>query len=82
MATPAAYEIPRLGVESELQLPSYTTATATSNLSTTWDLCCSVWQHWILNPLSEARDRTYTLMDTSWVLNPPSHNGSAFKNYS
>ena len=24
-----AYEVPRLGVESELQLPAYTTATAT-----------------------------------------------------
>ena len=35
-------EVPRLGVESELQLPAYTTATAT----------------WILNPLSKARNRT------------------------
>ena len=24
---------------------------------------------WILNPLSEARDRTCILMDTSWILN-------------
>ena len=27
-ATPLAYEVSRLGVESELQLPAYTTATA------------------------------------------------------
>ena len=26
----------------------------------------SLWQCWILNPLSEARDRTCILMDTSW----------------
>ena len=30
-------------------------------------------QHWILNPPSEARDRTNILMDTSWVHNPLSH---------
>ena len=24
-------------------------------------------QHWILNPLSKASDRTHALMDTSWV---------------
>jgi len=31
-AAPMAYEVPRLGVESELQLPAYTTATATRDL--------------------------------------------------
>ena len=30
-AAPAAYGVPRLGVESELQLPAYTTATTTSD---------------------------------------------------
>ena len=33
MATPTAYEVPKLGVESELQLSAYTTATATPDLS-------------------------------------------------
>ena len=28
------------------------------------DLHCSSWQQWILNPLSEARDRTYILIGT------------------
>ena len=47
-------EVPRLGVESGLQLPAYTTATATQNLSHAWDLHHSSQQCWNLNPLSEA----------------------------
>jgi len=31
-------EIPRLGVQLELQLPAYTTATATQDPSHVWDL--------------------------------------------
>ena len=37
-------------------------------------LCCNLWQHQILSPLSDARNQTCNLMDTSWVLNPPNHN--------
>ena len=29
------------------------------------DLCCSLWQYWILNPLSEARDWTRILTETT-----------------
>ena len=54
-------KVPRLGVELELQLPAYATATATQVLSCIFDLHRSLWQCWILSPLSEARDRT-----TSW----------------
>ena len=61
-------EVPRLGVESELQLPAYTTAIAMRDLSWICDLHYSSWQRWILNPLSEVRDRTLVLMDTSQVL--------------
>ena len=68
-------EVPSLGVESELQLPAYTTATATSDLSHLCKLSCTLWQHWILKPLSKARDQTHTLMGTSWSLNPLSHSG-------
>ena len=67
-------EVPRLAVELELQLPAYTTATAMPDLNHICDLCCSSWQCQILNPLSKARDQTCILMDTSWVLNPLSHN--------
>ena len=58
-------EIPRLGVELELQLPAYTIAT--------WDPSCilnlyhSSEQCHILQPLSKARNLTHILMDTSWI---------------
>ena len=54
--------VPGLGVELELQLPAY--ATATPDPSLICDLHCSLWQHWILNPLSEAKDRACILADT------------------
>ena len=61
-AAPVAYEVPRLGVELELQLWAYTTATATPDPSSVCDLHHSSGQRWILNPLSKARDRTRNLM--------------------
>ena len=57
-------EVPRLGVEFELQLLAYTTATATWDLSCVCDLHHSSWQGWILSPLSEARIEPMS----SWVL--------------
>ena len=75
-ATSAAYGRSRLRVESELQLPAYTTATATQDLSRVCNLHHSSQQLWILNPLSKARDQTFSFMDTSWVLNLLSHNGN------
>ena len=69
-------EVPRLGVKLELQLPSYTTSIAMRNLNHICDLCCSLWQCWILNSLREATDHTCIPMDTSQVLNLPSHNGN------
>ena len=60
-------EAPRLGVESELQLLAYATATATRDLSRVCNLHHSSWQHQILYPLSEARDQTLNLMLTSQI---------------
>ena len=62
-------EVPKLGVESELRLLAYTTATATA----TWDLSCvcdiyhSSQQLQITDPLSGARDQTLILMDTGRI---------------
>ena len=53
-------EVPRLGVESELQLP----ATATQACELTCDLSLSVQQCQILNPLSEAQDQTHIFRET------------------
>ena len=60
-------EVPRLGVESELQLPAYTTATATPDLSLICNLHHSSRHRQILNPLIEARDQTCDLMDASQI---------------
>ena len=51
------WKFPRVGVESELQLPTFATATTTSDPSCICDLHHSSQQYWILNPLSEARER-------------------------
>ena len=47
-------EVPRLGVESELQLPAYTTATAMGGPNLIFDVHRSSQQCWLLNPPSEA----------------------------
>ena len=74
-------EVPRLGVKTELQLLVYTTATAIPDLSHTCDLFHRSQQHRILNPLSEARDPTHILLDTSRVVNLSSHNGNSWHHY-
>ena len=67
-------EVPRLGVNLELQLSACATAKATQDLSHICDLCCSLLQSWTLNPLSEARNRTHILMDASCILKLLNHN--------
>ena len=59
------FPVSRIGVKSELQPLVY--ATAMQDLSCLCDLHHSSWQHWMLKPLSEARDKTHVLKDTSWV---------------
>ena len=60
-------EVPMRGVESALQPLAYTTATATQDPSLICDLHHSSLQHWILNPLIEARDRTHNLTVPSQI---------------
>jgi len=55
------------GREPELQLPAYTTATATPDPSLVCDLHHSSRQRRILHPLSEARDGTRNLMVPSRI---------------
>ena len=64
---PQPVEVSSLGVELELQPSAYTTATAMRDLSHVCDLPHSSPWHRILNPLREARDRTYVLMDTGQI---------------
>ena len=56
-------EVPRLQVESELQLPAEATAMANPDLSHIWDVHLSSWQRQTLNPPSEARDQPLILTD-------------------
>ena len=58
-------EVPRPGVKSELQLLAY--ATAMPDVSCVCDLHHSSQQYWSPELLSEARDWTHILMDTSWI---------------
>ena len=64
---PRHMEVLRLGIESELQLPAYTTSTAMQDPSHICNLHHSSRQHRILNPMSEARDQTQNLRVPSWI---------------
>ena len=58
-------QVPSLGVESELQLPAY--ATATQDPSHVCDLHHSSQQSQILKPLSKVRDQTHNFMAPRWI---------------
>ena len=64
---PGHKEVARLGVKAELWLLAYTTATARRDPSLVCDLYHSSQQRRILNPLSEARDRTRNFMVPSRI---------------
>ena len=71
-----AFGSSQAGVELELQLLFYATATAMLDLRCILDPGPSMWQCPILNSLMEARDQTCILMDTSQILNPDSTTGT------
>ena len=58
-------QVPKLGVESELQLLAYTTAM--QDPSHVCDLYHSSWQRQILNPLNKARGGTHDLIVPSQI---------------
>ena len=65
---PQQTEVPRLGVKSDLQLPAYPQPQQHGmDPSRICDLHRSSQQRQILNPLSEARDRTRNLMVPSRI---------------
>ena len=64
---PRHMEVPRLGVELEHQLLTYTTATAMPDMSCVCNLYHSSRQCQILNQLSKVRDRTCVFMDASQI---------------
>ena len=61
-------EIPRLGIQLDLNLLGYSTAIAMPDPSCVCSLHLSSQQYQILNSLSGARDQTLILMDTSQVI--------------
>ena len=64
---PQHMEVPRLGVESELQPPAYARATATQDLSRGLQPTPQLTAVPNLNPLSKARVRTHNLMVPSQI---------------
>ena len=69
-------EVPRLGVQCELQLLAYATAVWDPSPEPRLQLMP---QQRIINPLSEARDRSQVFTDTSPVCNLLSHNRNSHK---
>ena len=61
-------QVPRLGIESELQRPTYARATDTPDPSRICNPHHSSRQHQIFNPLSAARDQTRNLMVPSRIV--------------
>ena len=49
-------EVPKLGIELELQLQAFAATTEMQDRSRVGDKHYSSWERQILNPLSEARD--------------------------
>ena len=60
-------EVPRLGVESEMQLQAYATASAMWDPSHVCNPLHSSKPCQVLNPLSKSRDQTHILTDTSQI---------------
>jgi len=71
-------EVPRLGVEVELQLLAYTTTTTMPDLSHICSLHTAHGNARSLTHCMGARDQTYILMDTSEILNQLGYDMNSF----
>ena len=70
-------EVP--GARGHKKAAAEATAMATPDPSHIRNLCHILRERQILNPLSEARDRTHILTDTiCWGLNPLNHGGNSY----
>ena len=69
-------EVPRLGLDLELQLQAHTTATEMQDPSPVCDLHHSSQRRQILNLLSEDRDQTHNFMVTGWICFCPATMGT------
>ena len=74
-------EVPRLGAESEVHPLAYATATAMPVWAASATYATGHGNAGAFNPLSEARDWTHVLMDTSQILNRMSHNRNPKKGF-
>ena len=72
-AAPVAYGRCQARGQIRAAAEVYATATAMPDLSCIFNKHCSSGQCGTLKPLSKARDPSCIFMDTSQVLNPPSH---------
>ena len=75
-------EVPRLGVNMELQLPAYTTATATPDLSHICHLHHSYRNARSLTQWARPGIEPTSSLILCWVLNHLSHNGNSIKHIS
>ena len=72
-AAPVAYDVPGLGVESDLQLQAYAIATQVWATSATYDTACSNTR--ALTQWARPGIKPTSSQILYWVLNPLSHNG-------
>ena len=74
---PSAYGSSKARSQIGAAAETYATATATPDVNHIWDLCCSLGQSWILNPLSQARDQTHILTETMSIRSTTYNTGVA-----
>ena len=75
--TPIAYGSSQARGQIRAAAEAHTTATTPPNLSCICDLCCSLQQHQILNPMSKTRDQTHIFTETTSGPSPTKPHGNS-----